>query len=131
MKVKLLYVFKCPVGAPDCKIGITSNPVVRLGTYQNAFSRNAKIACFDYVYVGPPTAIQRLEKAIKDQFDCDIQRDGPGVTEWIADKTPEFLAAEIDKLIDGYKFKIVKVKPKFLPLSSENMDQFFAEYVKE
>ena len=125
---KLLYIFGDPMGAPDSKIGITSHPTVRLGTYQNAYSRNSHIACFNCVYVGPTTAVSRLERAIKDQFSWGIERDGPGATEWISKHTPAMLEKEVDTLIEGYKFKIVKVKSKFLPLTAENMDEFLTAY---
>lgn len=118
---KLFYIFKDPMGSVDSKIGITGHPAVRLGTYQNSYSRKSHVACFDRVYVGPVRAIGNLEKAVKQKFDWHIERDGRGASEWIA-KTYTDIEQEIDALIDGYKFKVVKVPKKFLPLTVDNLD---------
>lgn len=108
------------MGSVDSKIGITGHPAVRLGTYQNSYSRKSHVACFDRVYVGPVRAIGNLEKAVKQKFDWHIERDGRGASEWIA-KTYTDIEQEIDALIDGYKFKVVKVPKKFLPLTVDNL----------
>lgn len=120
MDQKLFYIFKDPMGSVDSKIGITGHPAIRLGVYQNSYSRKSHIACFDVVYVGPSRAIGSLEKAVKQVFDWNIERDGRGASEWIA-KTYKSIEEEIDRLIDGYKFKIIKVPANFLPLTVDNL----------
>jgi len=125
---KLFYVFGCPMGAPDVKVGITGHPAVRLGTYQIAYSRNSHVACFDRVYLGPARAIQSLEKAIKQRYDWNIERDGRGASEWVSNITPAEIEKLVDDLIDGYKFKIRKVPKKYLPLTVDNLEQFLADH---
>lgn len=120
--LKLLYIFKDPMGSIDSKVGITGQPAVRLGSYQNSYSRKSHIACFDVVYIGPSRAINNLENVVKQKFDWDIERDGRGASEWIS-KTYSSIEEEVDNLIQGYKFKIVKVKKRFLPLTVDNLDQ--------
>jgi hypothetical protein len=123
---KLLYVFKDPLGSIDSKVGITGNPYVRLGVYQNSYSRTSHVACFDVVYVGPARAIGNLEKAIKKDLNLDIERDGRGHSEWVS-MTYTTIEERIDAIIDGYKFKVIKVSKKFLPLSSDNMENFLTQ----
>jgi hypothetical protein len=123
---KLLYVFKDPLGSIDSKVGITGNPYVRLGVYQNSYSRNSHVACFDVVYIGPAGAISRLEKVIKQELNLDIERDGRGHSEWVS-MTYSTIEKRIDDLIDGHKFKITKASKKFLPLSSDNMENFLTQ----
>ncbi len=125
---KLFYIFKDPMGSIDSKIGITGHPAVRLGVYQNSYSRKSHIACFDVVYIGPSRAIGNLEKAVKQNFDWHIERDGRGASEWIA-KTYTSIETEIDQLIDGFKFKVQKVPKKFLPLNTDNLQKFLDEVV--
>lgn len=120
---KLFYIFKDPMGSIDSKIGITGHPAVRLGVYQNSYSRKSHVACFDVVYIGPARAVANLEKAVKQTFDWHIERDGRGSSEWVS-KTYKEIEKEIDNLIDGYKFKIKKVPKKFLPLSVDNLQTF-------
>lgn len=120
---KLFYIFKDPLGSIDSKIGITGSPAVRLGVYQNSYSRKSHAACFDVVYFGPNRAIGNLEKAVKQKFDWHIERDGRGASEWIS-RTYTSLEKEIDELIKGYKFKIQKVPKKFLPLTVDNLETF-------
>ena len=117
---KLFYIFKDPMGAGDSKVGITGSPEVRLGVYQNSYSRKSHVACFDVVYIGPARVIGNLEKAVKQEFDWDIERDGRGHSEWIS-QTYSTLEKAIDGIIDGYKFKVVKVPKKYLPLTVDNM----------
>lgn len=124
---KLLYIFKDPMGSGDSKVGITGNPAVRLGVYQNSYSRKSHVACFDVVYIGPARAIQNLEKAVKQQFDWDIEMDGRGHSEWVS-QTYSTIESEIDKIIDGYKFKVVKVPKKFLPLTVDNLKDLLDHY---
>ena len=96
------------MGSKDCKIGITSNPIVRLGVYQNSYSRKSHIARFDLVYIGSNRIISNLEKAVKNEFSWDIELDGRGHSEWIS-KPYEMLESQIDKIINGYNFKVKKV----------------------
>ncbi len=126
---KLFYAFGCPMGAPDSKIGITGHPEVRLGVYQNSYSRNSHTACFNIAYIGEARAVNHLEKAVKKQFNWDIERDGRGHSEWISNQTVLDIESKIDELIDGYKFKVKKVPKRFLPLTVENMEKFLKEVV--
>lgn len=125
---KLFYVFGCPMGALDVKVGITGHPAVRLGTYQIAYSRNSHIACFDRVYIGPALAVENLEKAIKQRFDWHIERDGRGASEWVSNITPKEVEKLVDELIAGYKFKVQKVPKKYLPLTTDNLAVFLADH---
>lgn len=127
---KLFYIFKDPMGSIDSKIGITGHPAVRLGVYQNSYSRKSHVACFDTVYIGPSRAVGNLERAVKQTFDWHIERDGRGASEWIS-KTYSTIETEIDKLIDGYKFKIVKVPKRFLPLTVDNFEDLKKFYELE
>ena len=120
---KLFYIFKDPMGASDSKVGITGSPAVRLGVYQNSYSKNSHTACFDVVYIGPARVIGNLEKAVKQEFNWDIDRDGRGHSEWIS-HVHTTLETAIDIIIDGYKFKVVKVPKKFLPLTVDNLEEF-------
>jgi hypothetical protein len=120
---KLFYIFKDPLGANDCKIGITGSPFVRLGVYQNSYSRNSHVACFDVVYYGPARAVNGLEKAVKIQFNWDIERDGRGASEWIANQSAQDIEAKIDSIIDGYQFKVFKSKAKE-PITVDNLLDF-------
>ena len=112
--LKLFYIFKDPFGASDSKIGITGHPNVRLGTYQNSYSRNSHIACFDIVYSGPARAVDNLEKAVKREFKWEIERDGRGHSEWI-NLNYKDIEKVIDELIEGYRFKVTKIDQKYLP----------------
>lgn len=123
---KLFYVFKDPLGSLDSKVGITGSPEVRLGVYQNSYSKKSHTACFDVVYIGPARAIANLEKAVKQVFDWDIQMDGRGHSEWVS-QTYTTIESKIDELINGYKFKIKKVPKKYLPLTVDNLDNFLSK----
>lgn len=114
------------MGSPDSKIGITGHPSVRLGVYQNSYSRKSHVACFDRVYVGPERAIAALEKAVKQEFNWNIERDGRGHSEWISE-TYTTIETKIDEIIDGYKFKIQKVPKKYLPLTVDNLDNMLKD----
>lgn len=118
---KLFYIFKDPLGSTDSKVGITSHPAVRLGVYQNSYSKKSHTACFDVVYIGPARAIANLEKAVKQEFDWDIQMDGRGHSEWVS-QTYSAIESKIDELIDGYKFKIKKIPKKHMPLTVDNLE---------
>ncbi len=128
MAKKGFYIFKDPMGAKACKTGITGSFDARLGVYQNSYSRNSHTACFDQVYIGPETAINELEKAIKREFNRDIEMSGWGHTEWIDNHSLEEIEAKIDEVIEGHHYKIVKVDPKFLPLTIDNMFEFKNHY---
>lgn len=120
---KLFYIFKDPLGSIDSKIGITANPKVRLGVYQNSYSRKSHVACFDIVYIGPVRAVNNLEKAVKLELDWDIELDGRGQSEWVS-RDYRDIEQEIDKIIEGYKFKVKKISKDFLPLTSDNLKLF-------
>lgn len=122
---KLFYIFKDPMGSSDSKIGITGNPRVRLGVYQNSYSKKSHTACFNTVYIGPARAIANLEKAVKQEFQWEIELDGRGHSEWV-NMTYSVIEEKIDEIIDGYKFKIVKVPKKYLPLTVDNLDTFLS-----
>ena len=114
------------MGSIDSKIGITGSPAVRLGVYQNSYSRKSHIACFDVVYIGPARVIGNLERSVKQEFNWDIDRDGRGHSEWIS-KTHTALETKIDQLIEGYRFKVSKVPKKYLPLTADNLERFLSE----
>jgi len=122
--MKLFYIFKCPLGAPDCKIGITGSWWSRLSGYQNSYSKKKHTACFDMVYVGPARAIGLLEKTIKERYDWAIDSDKGGESEWVSNHSVEDIEQIVDNLIAGFKFKIVKVDAKWLPLSKDNLEEF-------
>lgn len=126
---KLFYIFKDPIGSSDSKIGITGTPIVRLGVYQNSYSKKSHTACFDVVYIGAARAIGNLEKAVKQEFYWDIELDGRGHSEWVS-LNYQKIEKEIDEIIKGYNFKVVKISKKFLPLNVDNLNQFL-EYVNE
>ena len=126
---KLFYIFKDPLGSLDSKVGITGSPAVRLGVYQNSYSKKSHTACFDVVYIGPARAINNLEKAVKQEFDWDIQMDGRGHSEWVS-QTCDTIETKIDDLIEGYRFKITKLPKRFMPLTVDNLDKVL-DYIKE
>ena len=124
---KLCYIFKDPMGSLDSKVGITGNPEVRLGVYQNSYSKKSHTACFDVVYVGPARAISNLEKAVKQVLDMDIELDGRGHSEWVS-QTYTTIESKIDEIIKGYQFKVTKIEKQFLPLTVDNMERFKQHY---
>lgn len=128
---KLFYVFICPLGANDVKIGITGHPEVRLGSYQNSYSRNSHVACFNLAYLGPRTAITNLEKVIKQRYDWTIERDGRGASEWISNHSLQEIESLVDQLIDGFKFKVTKLDPIMFPLTVDNMNEVKLSYELE
>jgi len=123
---KLFYIFKDPMGALDSKVGITGSPEVRLGVYQNSYSKKSHTACFDVVYIGPARVIGNLENAVKKEFNWDIDRDGRGHSEWVS-QTYTTIEKSVDSIIDGYKFKVTKVPKRYLPLTVDNLDLFLAD----
>ena len=118
--LKLFYIFKDPFGADESKVGITGKPDVRLGVYQNSYSRKSHVACFDVVYIGPGRAVENLEDAVKQEFDWDIEYDGRGHSEWVS-QTHTFIEYRIDEIIDGYRFKVTKIPKRFLPLTVDKL----------
>lgn len=126
---KLFYIFKDPMGSLDSKVGITGSPAVRLGVYQNSYSKKSHTACFDVVYIGPARVIGNLEKAVKQEFNWDIDRDGRGHSEWVS-QTYTALEKAIDDIINGYKFKVTKIPKRFLPLTADNLNNLL-EFIKE
>jgi T5orf172 domain len=124
---KLFYIFKDPMGSLDSKVGITGSPAVRLGVYQNSYSRKSHTACFDVVYIGPSRVIGNLEKAVKQEFNWDIDRDGRGHSEWIS-QTYTTIETVVDSIIDGYKFKVTKVPKEFLPLTTDSLEKLLSHY---
>ena len=119
---KLFYIFKDPMGADDSKVGITGNPAVRLGVYQNSYSKKSHTACFDIVYIGPARVIGSLEKAVKQEFNWNIDLDGRGHSEWIS-QSYDIIETKVDEIIKGYCFKIKKIPKKFLPLTVDNLEK--------
>jgi hypothetical protein len=124
---KLFYIFKDPLGSIDSKVGITGGPAVRLGVYQNSYSRKSHIACFDVVYIGPARAIANLERVAKQELNLDIERDGRGHSEWVS-QTYSSIETKIDEIVSGYNFKVIKVDKRFLPLTADNLPEFFQYY---
>jgi hypothetical protein len=128
--MKLFYIFKCPLGAPDCKIGITGSWWSRLSGYQNSYSKKKHTACFDMVYIGPARAIGLLEETIKKRYDWAIDSDKGGESEWVSNHTVQDIEQIVDGLILGFKFKITKVDSQWLPLSKDNLVDFLKVYEK-
>jgi hypothetical protein len=93
--------------------------------YQNSYSKKSHTACFDAVYIGPARAVGNLEKAVKQEFQWDIELDGRGHSEWVS-MTYSSIEKKIDEIIDGYKFKVVKVPKQYLPLTVDNLETFLA-----
>ena len=126
---KLFYVFKDPMGSSDSKVGITGNPIVRLGVYQNSYSKKSHTACFDVVYIGPKGAIEKLEKEVKQEFNWEIELDGRGHSEWVS-QNYSAIEAKIDQIIEGHRFKVTKVSKKYLPLTIDNLSVFLEENLR-
>lgn len=128
---KTLYGFSCPIGtANDSKLGISGHEAVRLGVYQNSYSRKSHVACFNIAYTGPARVIERLERALKQEYNWQIARDGRGVSEWVSDTSPADLERMIDTLVNGHNFKVTKVPKKYLPITVDNLDEYL-KYVEE
>ena len=125
---KLFYIFGDPLGANDSKVGVTGHPEVRLGVYQNSYSRNSHTACFNIVYVGDPKAISNLEKAVKKHFDWDIERDGRGHSDWVNNQSVADIEGKVDEIIKGYKFKVKKVAKRYLSVTVDNLDSLLEQY---
>ena len=131
-KWALWYAFNCPLtqytGLKAAKQGITGLPEIRLGVYQNSVSRDNHTVCFNIAYIGDPTVIANLEKAVKRIQDWAIERDGRGHSEWISGLDVAEIESKMDEIIDGHKFLVKKVDPEWLPLTVENMAEFKAHY---
>lgn len=110
---KWLYAFRDPLGSGDIKIGITSNPRSRLGSYQCAYSRKKHTACFDFVWTGPEKQIDRLESVLKEQYKWDIESDVLGESEWVSDITLEEVISAVNSVINGWKFHIAPLDVEF------------------
>jgi hypothetical protein len=82
------------------------------------------------VYVGPARAIALLEKTIKERYDWAIASDKGGESEWLDNHSVEDIEKIVDELIEGYRFKIVKVDPKWLPLTKDNLEEFLLNHQK-
>lgn len=130
--MKGFYIFRCPLaqytGDVACKIGITGSWWARLSGYQNSVSRRNHTACFDMVYVGPKRAIELLEKTIKERYGWAIASDKGGESEWLDNMDVQEIEKIVDDLIEGYRFKIVKVDTKWLPLTKDNLEEFLSTY---
>lgn len=130
--MSLFYIFndpKCPCcghGDVMAKVGITSYPKTRIGVYQNSYSVRKQHHQFDCVYYGSLSNVTQLEKAVKDEFDWDIENDGRGQSEWVWDWTSDQIAKEVDEIIKGYAFHIKKLPKKFLPVNINNLDEVLA-----
>lgn len=135
MTLKVLYGFNCPFSKYTkriaSKVGITGGAEVRLGVYQNSFSKDNHTACFDVVYVGPASAVDNLERAIKRIYDWHIDRTGRGHSEWVSGLAAEDISKMIDKLIKEDGYLLQKVDKKFLPLTVDNIDAFNQQYMQE
>ena len=120
-KQKWLYVFVDPFGSGDVKIGITSNPKSRIGTYQCAYSARSHRACFDFVWQGPSDQIDRLERALKDNFHWDIASDTLGESEWVEGIGLDKIVQTINETIAGWRFHIVPLDKEF-PITIDDVD---------
>ena len=118
---KWLYAFKDPLGSGDVKIGITSHPKVRLGVYQNSYSRKSHTACFDYVWEGPNKQIERLENALKEKYKWDIASDKMGESEWVTDIDLDSLVEVVNAEIKGWRFHVTVLEATF-PIIADDID---------
>jgi hypothetical protein len=116
---KWLYAFKDPLGSGDVKIGITGNPKSRIGTYQCAYSARRHKACFDMVWEGPDNAVQKLEQALKTTYNWHIASDKLGESEWVSEIDFEEIVKEVEKTIQGHRFKIARL-PITFPMTQDD-----------
>lgn len=117
-----------PFGGPAAKIGKTKHFDVRLGVYQNSYSSRSHVAQFAYVWIGDKLVIDRLEAELKKEFDWEIELDGRGHSEWMQDIDIDEVVQKIQQMIDDYRFKVIRVDQRFLPLTIHNLDAFLKEY---
>ena len=115
-----LYIFQDPLGSNDVKIGITSNPKIRLGSYQCAYSKKSHTACFDFVWEGPSDQIHKLESALKNKYHWDIASDRMGESEWISDISLDDLISAVNEEILGWRFHIKPLDAVF-PIISDDI----------
>lgn len=120
MAKKWLYSFKDPMGSSDVKIGITSNPKSRLGTYQCAYSAKSHRACFDYVWEGPADQIDKLEQSLKNLYHWDIASDKLGESEWVEDKGLDQIIKVVNETIAGWRFHIKPLAANF-PITQDDV----------
>jgi hypothetical protein len=118
---KWLYAFKDPMGSGDVKVGITSNPKMRLGVYQCSYSAKSHRACFDYVWEGPSKQIERLERVLKEQYKWEIESDRLGESEWITDITIDNLITVVNNEIQGWRFHIAPLDFEF-PIRQDDVE---------
>lgn len=116
-----MYAFKDPFGSGDIKIGITSNPKMRLGVYQCAYSAKSHRACFDYVWEGPSAQIEKLEQQLKLNYNWQIESDSLGESEWVTDTSLEEIISIVDKLVQGWRFHIAPLDYQF-PIRQADVD---------
>lgn len=117
---KWLYAFKDPLGSLDVKIGITSNPKSRLGTYQCAYSAKRHRACFDFVWEGPAEQIDKLEQALKNHYHWDIASDKLGESEWVEDIGLDKIVEQVNQTIQGWRFHIAPLNFEF-PITQDDV----------
>lgn len=111
-----LYLFKDPLGSGDVKVGVTSNPKSRLGTYQCAYSARIHRACFNRAWEGPNSAINKLEQALKTVYQWQIVSDQLGESEWISGVEYADIVQQVERIIAGHRFKIT-VLPITFPMT--------------
>lgn len=116
-----MYAFNDPFGNGDIKVGITSNPRMRLGVYQCAYSARSHRACFDFVWEGPSAQIEKLEKELKLKYDWQIENDSLGESEWITDTTLEEIIDMVNELIKGWRLHVAPLDFQF-PIKQVDVD---------
>jgi D-tyrosyl-tRNA(Tyr) deacylase len=126
MAKKWFYIIKDPFGGPDHKIGITANPRVRVAAYQNAFSSRSHVARFDMVFEGPANHIDKLERALKEQFNMEIESDKAGHSEWVCDTPFEAIVAAVEECIAGNRFHIAKLNAP-MPVLYTDLDNILGD----
>jgi len=124
MAVSIFYIFADPMGDKACKIGISTKPEVRLGTYQNSVSARSHLACFNRAWYGTSKVISKLELTAKTEFDWEIERDGRGHSEWVYDMSVDDIATKIEAIINGFHYKVNPVPKQFLPMTVEKYKEW-------
>lgn len=120
--MNLLYIFQCPFGKPNSKVGKTGHPGVRLGGYQNSYSFDGHVAQFDYAFVGTKSAVSKLEIRLKQEYNWDIERDGRGHSEWVSNHTSKQILKKVQETIDSCHYKVRMVPKEFLPITVDKLD---------
>jgi hypothetical protein len=129
MANSIFYIFADPMGDTACKIGLSTKPDVRLGTYQNSYSSRSHMAQFDCAWYGSSSVVAKLENTVKTEFEWDIERDGRGHSEWVYDLSVEDIENKVQDIIEGFHYKVKPVPTEFLPMTVEKYAQF-KEYLK-